>query len=154
MLSDQDLWSNAHAACFSLMAERNEAIVGGRADPALMSRSRRENTASGLTPERLYERHWALTLLEHALARLREEFAAAGQTRQFNQLRGFLTTEAAESSYAAAAAKLGMTTGAAGKVIHRLRLRYRELVREEIAQTVGSPAEVEDEIRWLFGAVG
>ena len=109
---------------------------------------------SGLTPERLYERHWALTLLEHALARLREEFAAAGQTRQFNQLRGFLTTEAAESSYAAAAAKLGMTTGAAGKVIHRLRLRYRELVREEIAQTVGSPAEVEDEIRWLFGAVG
>jgi RNA polymerase sigma-70 factor (ECF subfamily) len=109
---------------------------------------------SDLTPEKLYERHWALTLLDHALGMLREEFAAAGQARQFNQLRGFLTTEAAESSYAAAAAELGITVGAVGGAVHRLRHRYRELVREEIAHTVASPGEVEDELRWLFRAVG
>ena len=109
---------------------------------------------SDLTPERLYERQWALTLLDHALAMLREEFTAAGQARQFNHLRGFLTTEAAQGSYAATAAELGMTTGAMASAVHRLRHRYRELVREEIAHTVASPAEVEDELRWLFAAVG
>jgi RNA polymerase sigma-70 factor (ECF subfamily) len=109
---------------------------------------------SDLTPQRLYERHWALTLLDHGLARLRDEFAAAGQTRQFDRLKGFLTTQAAESSYAAAAEELGVSTGAVGSAVHRLRHRYRELVREEIAHTVASPAEVEEELRWLFAAVG
>jgi RNA polymerase sigma factor (sigma-70 family) len=108
---------------------------------------------SDLTPERLYEHHWALTLLDQALARLREEFTAAGQARQFDQLKGFLTTEAAESSYVAAAARLGITVGAVGMAIHRLRHRYRELVTGEIAHTVASPAEIEEEIRWLFAAV-
>ncbi len=110
--------------------------------------------ASQLTPERIYERHWALTLLDRALARLRAETLAGGRARQFEQLRGFLTTEAGETRYAAVAAELGMTTDAVGVAVHRLRQRYRELVREEIAQTVTSPAEVEQEIRWLFTAVG
>jgi DNA-directed RNA polymerase specialized sigma24 family protein len=108
---------------------------------------------SDLTPEKIYERRWALTLLEQALARLQEEMALAGKTRQFDQLRGFLTSEPGENDYEVAAAHLEMTAGAAAVAVHRLRQRYREVVREEIAHTVGSPAEVEDEIRWLFGAV-
>jgi RNA polymerase sigma factor (sigma-70 family) len=139
---------------------RAEAVKRGSGQPPIsLDDTRAEDRyalepLSDLTPERLYERHWALTLLDQALARLRAESAAAGQTRQFNRLKGFLTTQAAESSYAAVAAELGMTSGAVGKLIYRLRHRYRELVREEIAHTVASPAEVEDEIRWLFRAVG
>ena len=109
---------------------------------------------SDLSPERLYERQWALTLLDQALARLRDEFTALGQVRQFEQLKGFLTTGEAESTYAAVAAELGMTVGAVGMAVHRLRHRYRVLLTAEIAHTVASPAEVEEEIRWLFAAVG
>jgi RNA polymerase sigma factor (sigma-70 family) len=112
-----------------------------------------QEAVSDLTPERIYERHWALALLDRALGRLRAEFAAAGQARHFNVLRGFLTTEPGQSRYADAAAELGTTAGAVASAVHRLRHRYRELVREEIAHTVATPAEVEDEIRWLFAAV-
>jgi RNA polymerase sigma-70 factor (ECF subfamily) len=108
---------------------------------------------SDLTPEKLYERRWALTLLEQALCRLRDEFVANGHGRQFDLLRGFLTTGVAETRYAKVAAKLGMTSGAVAAAVYRLRHRYSEIVREEIAQTVAGPAEVEDEIRWLFAAV-
>jgi RNA polymerase sigma-70 factor (ECF subfamily) len=110
--------------------------------------------ASHLTPERLYERRWALTLLDAALGRLRDEYTAAGAGRQFERLRGFLTTEAGESHHATVAAELGTTAGAVGVAVHRLRRRYRELVRAEIANTIASQAEVEEEIRWLFAAVG
>jgi RNA polymerase sigma-70 factor (ECF subfamily) len=122
-----------------------------------------DNTAEGrytlepvsdLTPERIYERRWALTLLDQALTRLREESVAAGKARQFDQLRGFLTSEAREGDYDDAATQLTMKAGAVAVAVHRLRQRYGELVREEIAHSVGSRDEVEDEIRWLFGAVG
>ncbi len=109
---------------------------------------------SELTPEKAYERRWALTLLDQALDRLRAEFVAAGRGRQFERLRGFLTTGSAHGGYASVAAELGMTTDAVGVAVHRLRHRYGELVREEIARTVTSPEEVEDEIRWLFAALG
>ncbi len=109
---------------------------------------------SDLTPEKIYERRWALTLLDQALARLQKEMLAAGKAGQFDKLRGFLTSEPGENDYEAAAAQLEMTAGAVAVAVHRLRQRYRELVREVIAHTVGSSAEVEDEIRWLFGAVG
>jgi RNA polymerase sigma factor (sigma-70 family) len=112
-----------------------------------------QEAASDLTPERIYERRWALTLLERALCRLRAEADAAGRARQFEQLRDFLTTGTGESHYAEAAANLGMTAGAVGVAVHRMRHRYGELVREEIAQTVADPAEIEDEIRWLFAVV-
>ncbi len=109
---------------------------------------------SNLTPEKIYERRWALTLLDQALARLQAEFVAAGHAAQFEHLQGFLTTEAGESGYGEVAKQLRMSPGAVSSAAHRLRQRYRELVREEIAHTVGSPAEIEDEIRWLFSAVG
>ena len=139
---------------------RAQAIKRGGGGPLISlddetaeSRYARE-AATHLTPEKVYERRWALTLLDQALGRLGEEFAAAGQGREFDRLRGFLTTEAGESRYAEVAEELGMTSGAVGAAVHRLRRRYRDLVREEIAHTVASPAEVDEEIRWLFTAVG
>jgi RNA polymerase sigma factor (sigma-70 family) len=108
--------------------------------------------ASDLTPERLYERAWALTLLDQAMTKLKEECLAAGKDHQFEQLGSYLTNEATQSDCAAAGAQLGMTAGAVSVAIHRLRQRYRELVREEVTHVVASPAEVEDEIRWLFAA--
>ena len=122
-------------------------------DPAAETRYALE-PLSDLTPEKIYERRWALTLLDRALGRLAAEYEAAGRSPQFERLRGFLATESGETRYAAVAAELGMTADAVGVAVHRLRYRYRELVREEIAHTVASPAEVEDEIRWLFTAVG
>jgi DNA-directed RNA polymerase specialized sigma24 family protein len=109
---------------------------------------------SDLSPEKIYERHWALAVLGQALARLREESVAAGRTQQFDLLKGFLTTEAEEGDYDAAAVRLGMRFGTVAVLVHRLRQRYREMLRNEIARTVASQAEVEDEIRWLFAALG
>jgi DNA-directed RNA polymerase specialized sigma24 family protein len=108
--------------------------------------------ASDLTPERIYERAWALTLLDQAMAKLKEECVAGGKGLQFEQLESFLTSEATQSDCAAAGAQLGMTAGAVAVAIHRLRQRYGELVREAVTHVVASPAEVEDEIRWLFAA--
>jgi RNA polymerase sigma-70 factor (ECF subfamily) len=108
--------------------------------------------ASDLTPERIYERAWALTLLDQAISKLKEECRTAGKGPHFDLLESFLTNEATQSVCAAAGAQLGMTAGAVAVAIHRLRQRYRELVREAVAHVVANPAEVEDEIRWLFAA--
>lgn len=105
------------------------------------------------TPETLFDRQWALTLLERVLARLREEFAATGKTRLFERLKDFMAGERDDAGYAHAAAELDMTEGNVKVAVHRLRKRYRERLREEIAQTVASPAEVEEEIRHLFAAL-
>ena len=110
--------------------------------------------ADELTPERLYDKQWALTLLEQVLARLREEFVRAGKQRHFEHLKYFLTGEKAPTSYAQAADELGLSEGAVKVSVHRLRQRYRELLRVEIAQTVAEPGEVEDEINSLFTVLG
>jgi len=108
--------------------------------------------SSDLTPEKVYERCWALTLLDQSMTKLKEECLAAGKDHQFEQLESYLTNEATQSDCAAVGVKLGMTPGAVSVAIHRLRHRYRELVREAVTHVVASPAEVEDEIRWLFAA--
>jgi len=108
--------------------------------------------ADNMTPERLYERQWVLSLLEQVLARLRDEFIRAGKERHFEQLKVFITPQTAPASYAELAPALGLTEAAAAVAVHRLRRRYRELLRAEIAQTVASPNEVDDEIRSLFAA--
>jgi RNA polymerase sigma-70 factor (ECF subfamily) len=104
------------------------------------------------TPERLFERQWALTLLEQVLAKLRAEFAKAGKEKHFEHLKAHLTGEAA-ASYADAAGELNMSEGAVKVAVHRLRGRYRELLRGEVAQTVANPEDVDDEIRRLFEAL-
>jgi RNA polymerase sigma factor (sigma-70 family) len=105
------------------------------------------------TPEAAYERRWALALLERALARLREEFAGAGKGRLFECLKGALEGDGPHEPYARVAEELGLSEQAVKVAAYRLRCRYRELLRAEIAQTVAAPDEVDDELRDLFAAV-
>jgi RNA polymerase sigma-70 factor (ECF subfamily) len=107
-----------------------------------------------LTPDRLFERKWAMTLLDVVLSRLRTEYAASGKTTQFDLLRHFIGGNRSESSYADVARELEISESAAKTAAHRLRRRYRDLLREELAQTVADPADVDDEISWLFKAIG
>jgi len=110
--------------------------------------------ATDVTPEKLYDRRWAQTLLDQVLARLRGEYASAGKAALFDHLRVFLADAKGTVSYAAAAQRLNLTEGAAKQAVRRLRHRYRELLRSEIAQTVSTAAEVEEEIQHLFTAFG
>jgi len=105
------------------------------------------------TPETVYERRWALTLLERTLGRLRHEFDAAGKKELFGRLEGHLTGEQEALPYAELAADLGMTEGAIKVTVHRLRRRFGALLREEISETVSEPSQVDDEIRELFRAL-
>jgi RNA polymerase sigma-70 factor (ECF subfamily) len=109
--------------------------------------------AAELTAEKLFERRWALALLQHVMARLRGEFEAKGKGRVFEQLRGFLVGEKG-AGYRQAGEELGMSESAVKVQVHRLRERYRELLYEEIGRTVGSPQEIEEEVRALFAALG
>ena len=109
--------------------------------------------ASYLSPEQLFEQQWAITLLEQAVAKLREEFLTAGKQTLFDELKVFLTGEKHAISYAELATKLGMTEAALKMAVSRMRQRYGELLRAEIANTVSDPAKVEDELRALFAAL-
>lgn len=106
-----------------------------------------------VTPERDFDRRWAISVLENVLHRLEREQAAAGRERAFEVLRPFLSGATVGMTQAAAAAELGISAQAARTAVHRLRSRYRDLLREEIAWTVGSESEVEDELRDLFDAL-
>jgi RNA polymerase sigma factor (sigma-70 family) len=113
----------------------------------------RLQAADTLTPERLYERRWALTLLEHVLGQLREEMAREGNSALFDQLKELLTGQSGSRSYAEIANELSTTEGAIKMAVHRLRRRYRTLLKAQIAQTVAGPEDWEDELRHLFAAV-
>jgi RNA polymerase sigma-70 factor (ECF subfamily) len=104
----------------------------------------------GHTPETIFDRRWALTVLDRVLARLRREAAAAGKGREFDRLKTCLTGEPADVGYRELGEAIGMTEGAVKVAAHRLRRRYRRFLREEIANTVLTDAAVEDEIRYLF----
>jgi len=106
-----------------------------------------------LDPEALFERRWALTILERAMARLRHEFAASGRTVEFEQLEAYLTGSEPKAPYHSAAERLGTTEGAIKKMVHRLRRRYGLLLREEIAATVADPEAVDAELRHLLASV-
>ncbi|RPJ69220.1 MAG: sigma-70 family RNA polymerase sigma factor [Desulfobacteraceae bacterium] len=109
-----------------------------------------EEPASGLTPETLYEQRWACVLLERVMQRLAADFAAAGKGEFFEALKAFLVGESRSETYAELANKFGVSEGALKMKVQRMRHRYQRLLREEIAHTVASPEEVEDEIRYLF----
>jgi RNA polymerase sigma-70 factor (ECF subfamily) len=110
--------------------------------------------AHAQTPEKAFERRWALTLLNQVLGRLRAEFEGADKSRLFDRLKGFLLKDKSAGGYGQAAQELGMTEGAVKVAVHRLRQRHRELLREEIAQTVHDPGQIDEEIRDLFHALG
>ena len=109
--------------------------------------------ADNLTADIIFERRWALTLLEHVLGRLRAEYVRDGKENLFEQLKPTLTEASRTVAYSEIATRLGTTEGAVKVAVHRLRQRYRELLRAEIADTVANPGEVDDEIRNLFTAL-
>jgi RNA polymerase sigma factor (sigma-70 family) len=105
-------------------------------------------------PEQAYERRWALALLEVVLQRLEAEATASGQADRFALLKGALVGERGPLPYAEAGQRLGISEAAVTMSVQRLRRRYRELVREEIAHTVGSEDEIDEEMRHLFRVLG
>src|SRR5271155_827077 len=100
------------------------------------------------TPERIFERRWALSLLDRVVERLRDEFVHHGRPEHFERLKVFLLGHS-DAPYAALAQEMNTSEGALKVAIHRLRKRYRELFRQETADTVADPAEVESELRYL-----
>jgi RNA polymerase sigma-70 factor (ECF subfamily) len=110
--------------------------------------------AHELTPVKLFERRWALTLIDQALVRLRDEFDRAGKGELFELLKPCLGGDGGAAPYRDLAARLDMTEGAVKVAVHRMRRRCGELLREEIARTVAGPEEVEEELRDLFDTLG
>lgn len=109
--------------------------------------------AHELTAEQLYERRWAESLLDHIVERLHDEYVRDGKQQQFDVLK-FSITAGEAVSHKDAAAKLAVSENAVAVAIHRLRKRYRHLLRAEIAETVDGPDEVDDEIRRLMETLG
>ena len=146
-----------------LTNERNRALAikrgeGQRLIPLEDLREREAvgfEPADALTAEQIYERGWALALLDQVLTHLGDEYRAGGpaSARLFDQLQKLLTDESDRPSQAQIAAKLGMTENAVKQAFHRFRQRYRELLREEIAHTVMLPGDIEDELRHLIAVL-
>jgi RNA polymerase sigma-70 factor (ECF subfamily) len=107
-----------------------------------------------LTAEKIFDRRWALTVLETVMEELRKEYTVAGRQALFEAFQVFLSGETATSTYAELGANLTMNEGAVKVAVHRLRRRYGELLRSEIAHTVGSPREIDEEMRHLIAALG
>jgi RNA polymerase sigma factor (sigma-70 family) len=103
-----------------------------------------------LTADQIYERRWALTVLEQVLLRIGEEYRTTGKTDLFERLKQLLDDQPGRLSQAEIARELAMTENAVKQAFHRLRVRYRELLREQIAHTVATPGEIEDELRHLI----
>jgi RNA polymerase sigma-70 factor (ECF subfamily) len=126
---------------------------GGRVvvlDPQSAEASLSLPPADNFTPEKAYERRWALTLLEQVYGRIEGEYANHGKAELFGALRGVLTHAGESARYAELARQLGMSEGGVKVAVHRLRRRYRELLRAAIADTVSTPGEVDDELGYLM----
>jgi RNA polymerase sigma factor (sigma-70 family) len=143
-----DEWDRAHAQ------KRGGGSLHLPLDTALAESRYQREQGEDLSPDKVYDRRWALTLLERAMARLREEFTAAGKADEFQVLKAVLTTDKGALAYGQLAGRLGVSEGAARVAAHRLRRRFRQLFREEIAHTVGSQDEVEEEVRYLMSLFG
>jgi RNA polymerase sigma factor (sigma-70 family) len=142
-----DEWDRSHA-----QKRGGDKIVLSLDFDAAADRYDREPVQS-LTPDKLFERAWALTVLNRAMDRLKAESKASDKQQLFDYLKIYLTAEKDDIPYQDVAVKLNMTEGAVKVAVHRLRRRYRELVRDEIAQTVTNEAQVDEEIRDLFAAL-
>lgn len=106
------------------------------------------------SPEHYFERRWAMTVLERALGTLREEYEAGGKAERFDALKDALVLEPGSISYPERAAQLGITTGALRVAVHRMRARYRELLENEVADTLLEGEDVGDELKRVLGALG
>ena len=105
------------------------------------------------TPEKLYERRWALTVINRVLAELRREAEVEDRTAEFDAIKACMLGRPAAGSYATIAARLGVTEGAVRVAVHRLRRKFQERLKQDIAATVSSPDQVDDEIRYLIRAL-
>ena len=105
-------------------------------------------------PDAAYDREWAVALLERVIFRLRDDSVAEGKAERFEQLKSYLTVGKGEIPYATAAVAMAMDEGAVRVAVHRLRKRYRELLRNEVAETLSNPAMVDEELAVLLGAFG
>lgn len=113
-----------------------------------------EPAAADLTPETAYDKRWAMRLMDCALGRVRDDYMATGRGALFTALSPFLAADSGADGYHAAAAEAGISPHAFCVAVYRLRQRFRESIREEIAATVANPAEVEEEVRYLFSGGG
>jgi RNA polymerase sigma-70 factor (ECF subfamily) len=104
-------------------------------------------------PEKTFDQRWALTVLEEAMARLQREYVTSGRAEIFDNLKQFLSTEATPGAYDALASNLGMSPNAVGVAVHRLRQRYRECIRLELAQTVVSLQDLDQEMNYLLSVL-
>jgi len=147
------------AACKHFLANAHDREIalkrGGGRRPVSIDRRDAEGRylcepAHDLTPERLFERRWALTLLDRALDQVGREFHRGGKGVLYDRLKVVLTGAEGAASYARLGAELRMTEDAVKKAAQRLRQRYREVLRELVAETVEEPGQVDDEIRALF----
>jgi len=122
-------------------------------DTDLAERLYRDDAAYSISPDAAFERRWALSLLDRAATRLRTEFETAGKTDEFRFLKPFLTADRNAISYSQIARALGTNEGAARVSVHRMRKRFRQIFREEIAATVANPSDVDEEVRHLIAAL-
>jgi RNA polymerase sigma factor (sigma-70 family) len=131
---------------------------GGRAEVVSIDAQEVENRyryepADRLNPEQVFERRWAFTVLERALGRLRREQEDSERGREFARVEGFLTGQETQAHYRDVALELGTSEGAVKATVHRLRRRFGQLLRAEIAETVSSVDEVNDEVKHLLGVI-
>jgi RNA polymerase sigma-70 factor (ECF subfamily) len=139
--------------------QRANAIKRGEGKRVLSLDEMREEEEGGFEPadpvtaDQIYQRTWANTVLDQVLVRLREEYNAAGNAPLFEKLKVLLADESDRPSQAEMAAELNMTENALKQAFHRFRERYRQTLREEIAHTVATPGDVEDELRHLIAAL-
>jgi RNA polymerase sigma-70 factor (ECF subfamily) len=147
-----------HFLCNQHDRARAKKRGGGRSPISLDLQSAEDRyhlePAHGMTAERLFERRWALTLLDQVLARLRSEWVGDGKAKLFDALKPALAGAEDWGSYRHVGAKHGLSEGAVKVTVHRLRRRYRELLREEIGRTLEDPGDVDEEIRNLFAVLG
>jgi RNA polymerase sigma-70 factor (ECF subfamily) len=149
------------AACMHFLANQRDhdrALKRGGGplislDAAEAERRYALEPAHSLTPERLYLRRWATTLLDAALYRLRQEMTEDGKSSLFDELKSSLLADDEAAPYRQVAARIGRSEGAVRVVVHRMRGRFRAILREEVGRTVADPDEVEQEIRDLFAAI-
>jgi RNA polymerase sigma-70 factor (ECF subfamily) len=143
---------------FLIDQHRRRTARGGVISPVSIDGHGAENRyrfelADTLTPDRLFDRAWASTLLDRVLDLLARKYAAKGRSEVFDRLKVVLTQGKSAVPTATLAAQLGMTEGAVHTAVHRLRKRYREILQEQIAATLHDPSEMDDEIRSLFNAI-
>lgn len=131
-------------------AKRGGGMIPVRLDTELAECRFAQDVSSQQEAERVFDRRWALVILDRALERLCAEFEPTTRHRQFAELRVYLSTEGTAEAYAKVAERLQMTPGAVPVAVHRMRLRYREAIRAEIAHTVSDPAKVDEEMHYLL----